>query len=140
MFEFSLSSRESVLENSLSSRECVPEISLSSRESVPEIKNREKRTLGIVLLNDTIVLHVVLESMKLSFSGNLFLIVFLVNCFEKKNTIRTQRSSYVDLGEGRLVVGPSVLSGQLSQGKFLTICGGRGGKKTGNDCSFVHFD
>ena len=69
MFEFSLSSRESVLENSLSSRECVPEISLSSRESVPEIKNREKRTLGIVLLNDTIVLHVVLESMKLSFSG-----------------------------------------------------------------------
>ena len=93
-----------------------------------------------MLLNDTIVLHVVLESMKLSFSGILFLIVFLVNCFEKKNTIRTQRSSYVDLGEGRLVVGPSVLSGQLSQGKFLTICGGRCGKKTGNDCSFVHFD
>ena len=51
---------------------------------MPEIKNREKRTLGVVLLNDTIVLHVVLESMKLSFSGILFLIVHLANSFEKK--------------------------------------------------------
>ena len=63
---------------------CFRVQSLFERESVPEIKNREKRTLGVVLLNDTIVLHVVLESMKLSFSGILFLIVYLVNSFEKK--------------------------------------------------------
>lgn len=64
------------------------------------------------------------------------------NKTEKKcqKILEFSKNRTVDLREGGLVLSPSVLSGQLSQGKFLTICGGRCGKKTGNDCSFVHFD
>ena len=62
------------------------------------------------------------------------------NKTEKKcqKILEFSKNRTVDLREGGLVLSPSVLSGKLSHGKFLSICC-RGSKETSNDCSFVHF-